>query len=138
MLKKNMIQHLLLKWSYQRKSKFSSINPLTFCPIFCCYSKIIYERIDNNSLVVQMLTREIAVSERKLQRRIKETTSKSPSQLIMFIRLNKTITVLLENNEIVAEMAFKLVFQVLHISQNVLKKNSEYYLRKCSIRNNSK
>lgn len=85
-----------------------------------------------------MLTREIAVSERKLQRRIKETTSKSPSQLIMFIRLNKTITVLLENNEIVAEMAFKLVFQVLHISQNVLKKNSEYYLRKCSIRNNSK
>ncbi|MFK7749218.1 MAG: alpha/beta fold hydrolase [Kordia sp.] len=72
--------------------------------------KIIDEHLDNNSFGVEMLTRETGVSERKLQRRIKETTSKSPSQLIMFIRLNRARTALLENNDTVAEIAFKFGF----------------------------
>ncbi|WP_298515712.1 alpha/beta fold hydrolase [uncultured Kordia sp.] len=72
--------------------------------------KIINEHIDNNAFGVEMLTKETGVSERKLQRRIKETTSKSPSQLIMFVRLNKARTALLNNNETVAEIAFKFGF----------------------------
>ncbi|WP_298426208.1 alpha/beta fold hydrolase [uncultured Kordia sp.] len=72
--------------------------------------KIIDEHLDNNSFGVEMLTRETGVSERKLQRRIKEATSKSPSQLILFIRLNKARTALLANNDTVAEIAFKFGF----------------------------
>lgn len=72
--------------------------------------KIIDEHLDNNSFGVEMLTRETGVSERKLQRRIKETTSKSPNQLILFIRLNKARTALLANNDTVAEIAFKYGF----------------------------
>ncbi|WP_420574435.1 alpha/beta fold hydrolase [Kordia sp.] len=72
--------------------------------------KIIDQHLDNNAFGVEMLTRETGVSERKLQRRIKETTSKSPSQLILFIRLNKARTALLDNNDTVAEIAFKFGF----------------------------
>ncbi|MEM6720427.1 MAG: alpha/beta fold hydrolase [Bacteroidota bacterium] len=72
--------------------------------------KVIDEHLDNNAFGVEMLTRETGVSERKLQRRIKETTGKSPSQLITFIRLNKAKSALLENTDTVAEIAFKFGF----------------------------
>ncbi|MEM6684730.1 MAG: alpha/beta fold hydrolase [Bacteroidota bacterium] len=72
--------------------------------------KIIDEHLDNNAFGVEMLTRETGVSERKLQRRIKETTGKSPSQLITFIRLNKAKSALSVNEDTVAEIAFKFGF----------------------------
>ncbi len=72
--------------------------------------KIIDEHLDNNAFGVEMLTRETGVSERKLQRRIKDATGKSPSQLITFIRLNKAKSALLTNTDTVAEIAFKYGF----------------------------
>jgi len=45
-----------------------------------------------------------------LQRRIKDATGKSPSQLITFIRLNKAKSALLTNTDTVAEIAFKYGF----------------------------
>jgi pimeloyl-ACP methyl ester carboxylesterase/AraC-like DNA-binding protein len=72
--------------------------------------KVIHEHLDNNEFGVEMLTRETGVSERKLQRKIKEATGKSPSQLITFVRLNKAKTALLTANETVAEIAFKFGF----------------------------
>ncbi|PTX59491.1 pimeloyl-ACP methyl ester carboxylesterase [Kordia periserrulae] len=72
--------------------------------------KIIDEHLDNNNFGVEMLTKETGVSERKLQRRIKETTGKSPGQLITFIRLNKAKSALVEKTDTVAEIAFKFGF----------------------------
>ena len=72
--------------------------------------EIIDAHIDNNTFGVEMLTKKTGVSERQLQRKIKETTGKSPSQLIMFIRLNKAKTALLSNNETVSGIAFKFGF----------------------------
>lgn len=70
----------------------------------------IENNLDNNAFGVEMLTREIGVSERKLQRKIKEITSKSPNQLIAFVRLQKARTALQENKYTVAEIAFKFGF----------------------------
>jgi len=72
--------------------------------------KIVNEYIDNNTFGVEMLTKETGISERQLQRKIKETTGKSPGQLIMFIRLSKAKKALLSNNETVSEIAFKFGF----------------------------
>jgi pimeloyl-ACP methyl ester carboxylesterase/AraC-like DNA-binding protein len=72
--------------------------------------KVIHQYIDHNAFGVEMLTKETGVSERKLQRRIKEATGKSPSQLIMFIRLQKAKNALLSNIDTVAEIAFKFGF----------------------------
>ncbi len=72
--------------------------------------QIIDEHIDNNAFGVEMLTKKTGVNERKLQRKIKETTGKSPSQLIMFIRLKKAKAELLSNNHTVSEIAFKYGF----------------------------
>ena len=72
--------------------------------------QIINDHIDNTSFGVEMLTREIGISERQLQRRIKETTGKSPIQLITSIRLNKAKSALTLRNYTIAEIAFQFGF----------------------------
>ncbi|WP_430408405.1 alpha/beta fold hydrolase [Kordia sp.] len=72
--------------------------------------KVIDTHIDDNNFGVEMLTKATGVSERQLQRKLKETSGKSPSQLIMFIRLNKAKNLLVSKNYTVAEVAFKFGF----------------------------
>ncbi|WP_053002638.1 alpha/beta fold hydrolase [Kordia jejudonensis] len=71
---------------------------------------IINKNLDNNDFGVEMLTKATGVSERQLQRKLKETSGKSPSQLIMFIRLRKAKDSLISKNHTVSEIAFKYGF----------------------------
>lgn len=72
--------------------------------------QIIDQHIDDTAFGVEMLTKKIGLSERQLQRKIKDTTGKSPNQLIMFIRLKKAKNALLSKTDTVSEIAFKFGF----------------------------
>lgn len=95
--------------------------------------QIIDEHIDHNTFGVEMLSQKSGVSERQLQRKIKETTGKSPSQLIMFIRLNKAKTALLLNNDTVSGIAFKFGFSSPSYFSKCFKK--EYGMRPTEVTN---
>jgi len=72
---------------------------------------IIEDNIDDNNFNVETLRKKIGLSERQLQRKVKELTGKSPNQFIINIRLNKAKEVLLslaESN--ISEVAFQFGF----------------------------
>lgn len=72
--------------------------------------KIIDQNLDNNNFGVEMLTKHVGLSERQLQRKLKEMCGKSPNQLILFIRLSKAKKALVSKNYTVSEIAFKFGF----------------------------
>jgi pimeloyl-ACP methyl ester carboxylesterase/AraC-like DNA-binding protein len=72
--------------------------------------QIIDNHIDDSAFSVDMLSRKIGISERQLQRKIKEATRKSPSQLIASIRLNKAKLALALRDCSIAEIAFQFGF----------------------------
>lgn len=72
--------------------------------------QIIDRNIESDVFNVEILSTKIRMSERQLQRKIKETTNKSPNQLINSIRLNKAKEVLISTNLTVAEIAFRYGF----------------------------
>lgn len=67
---------------------------------------IIHQHIDNSSFGVEMLTKSLGMSERQLQRKVKEATGKSPGQLITCTRLSKAKEALTHHRYTVAEIAF--------------------------------
>ncbi len=67
---------------------------------------IIHLHIDNSSFGVEMLTKSLGMSERQLQRKVKEATGKSPGQLITCTRLGKAKEALMHHRYTVAEIAF--------------------------------
>ena len=72
--------------------------------------KVIDLNMDDSEFGVEKLTQKLNMSERKLQRKIKEATGKSPTQLIMFVRLQHSKMALTTNNYSVSEIAFKFGF----------------------------
>jgi AraC-like DNA-binding protein len=74
----------------------------------------ILQSIDNNltsdAFGVEMLCRELGMSERKLQRKLKAITNKSPNQLITSVRLHRAKELLTEQEKNIAEAAFKTGF----------------------------
>lgn len=59
---------------------------------------------------VETLCREVGVSERQLQRKLKAITNKSPNQLIASVRLYRAKELLLEHRHNIAEIACKTGF----------------------------
>ena len=59
---------------------------------------------------VEKLCKEIGVSDRQLQRKLKAITSKSPNQLISSIRLHRAKELLLQNNHNISEVAYQTGF----------------------------
>jgi pimeloyl-ACP methyl ester carboxylesterase/AraC-like DNA-binding protein len=59
---------------------------------------------------VEKLCKEIGVSDRQLQRKLKLITSKSPNQLISSIRLHRAKELLLQNNHNISEVAYQTGF----------------------------
>ena len=55
---------------------------------------------------VDMLCREMAVSERQLQRKLKAVTNKTPNQLISSVRLHRAKELLLQHTHQVSEIAY--------------------------------
>ena len=68
--------------------------------------KIIHEHLDNTSFSLETMTKSVGMSERQLQRRVKEATGKSPGQLITSIRLSKAKQILMQHKHTVSEIAF--------------------------------
>lgn len=59
---------------------------------------------------VDRLCKEIGISERQLQRKLKATTNKSPTQLISSVRLHRAKELLLNQDNTIAEIAFRTGF----------------------------
>jgi pimeloyl-ACP methyl ester carboxylesterase/AraC-like DNA-binding protein len=59
---------------------------------------------------VEKLCKEIGISDRQLQRKLKAITSKSPNQLISSVRLHRAKELLLLNNDNIAEVAYQTGF----------------------------
>ncbi|MDW7693621.1 alpha/beta fold hydrolase [Flammeovirgaceae bacterium SG7u.111] len=67
-------------------------------------------QIDNESFGVEMLCREMCISERQLQRKLKAITNKSPIQLISSVRLHRAKELLLASDYNIADVAFQTGF----------------------------
>jgi len=66
--------------------------------------------IDDELFSVEKLCKEIGISDRQLQRKLKAITSKSPNQLISSVRLHRAKELLLENEYNIAEVAYQTGF----------------------------
>jgi pimeloyl-ACP methyl ester carboxylesterase/AraC-like DNA-binding protein len=72
--------------------------------------QIIENHLDNESFGVDMLCREMGMSERQLQRKLKAITNKSPNQLISSVRLHRSKELLLGRKCNIAEIAYQTGF----------------------------
>jgi len=66
--------------------------------------------LDNELFGVEMLCREMCISERQLQRKLKAITNKSPNQLISSVRLHRAKELLMGSEYNIAEVAFQTGF----------------------------
>ncbi|WP_271782981.1 alpha/beta fold hydrolase [Aquimarina algiphila] len=68
------------------------------------------DHLGNEHFGVEMLCREIGVSERQLQRKLKAITNKSPNKLICSVRLHRAKELILRQQSTIAEIAFQAGF----------------------------
>nr|WKN34050.1 alpha/beta fold hydrolase [Tunicatimonas sp. TK19036] len=66
--------------------------------------------LNNKSFGVSLLSKEVGISERQLQRKLKAVTSKSPNQLISSVRLHRAKELILEHDYTIAQIAFQTGF----------------------------
>ncbi len=66
--------------------------------------------IGNEHFSVEMLCKEIGVSERQLQRKLKAIINKTPSKLICYLRLHRAKELILSKQDNIAEIAFQMGF----------------------------
>ncbi|WP_143569748.1 alpha/beta fold hydrolase [Tenacibaculum agarivorans] len=117
---------------YQEKPK----NKSTIIPHNCFLEnvlKIINQHLEDDFFTVEKLCKKIGISERQLQRKVKETTKKSPTQLITSLRLKKAKEVLMDSDYTVAEVAFQFGFSSPSYFTRCFKK--EFGIRPTSIQN---
>lgn len=72
--------------------------------------QVIEKHLSDEHFGVEMLCREIGISERQVQRKLKAVTNKSPNQLISSVRLHRAKELLFNNTSNVAEIAFQTGF----------------------------
>ena len=72
--------------------------------------QLIKKNYDNDLFGIEMLSKEIGISERQLQRKLKAITNKSPIQLISSVRLHQAKTLLAEGSKNISEVAFQTGF----------------------------
>ncbi len=90
---------------YKASSKHSQLEPLLQKVI-----QNINHHLSNDYYGVNILCKEIGVSERQLQRKLKVIINKSPNQLISSIRLNKAKELILSKKNTISEIAFQTGF----------------------------
>ena len=71
---------------------------------------IINKHLSDDSFNVEILSKEVGLGMRNLQRKIKSITNKTPGRLITSIRLNKAKELLMIHNYTVSEIAFQIGF----------------------------
>jgi len=72
--------------------------------------QVIDTHLSSCQLGVDMLSKEVGISERQLQRKLKAITNKSPIQLISSVRLHRAKELLLKRESNVSEIAFQTGF----------------------------
>ncbi|QSE98710.1 alpha/beta fold hydrolase [Fulvivirga lutea] len=72
--------------------------------------QIIDKHLSDEFFGVEMLCREIGMSERQVQRKLKAISNKSPNQLISSVRLHRAKELILKNENNIAEIAFQTGF----------------------------
>ncbi|SMD32789.1 Pimeloyl-ACP methyl ester carboxylesterase [Reichenbachiella faecimaris] len=70
----------------------------------------IEEHLSNESFGVDTLCKELGISERQLQRKLKAITNKSPNQLISSVRLHRAKELILNQQLNISEVAFQTGF----------------------------
>ena len=66
--------------------------------------------LSNESFGIDMLCKEIGISERQLQRKLKSTTNKSPNQLIRSVQLHRAKELIMSDKGTIVEIAFQTGF----------------------------
>lgn len=97
------------KPTLNHKYKASHRNP-QLEPLLQKVIQNINHHLSNDYYGVNTLCREIGVSERQLQRKLKAIIDKSPNQLISSIRLNKAKELILSKQNTISEIAFQTGF----------------------------
>ena len=92
------------------------------------------EHLSNEVFGVEMLCRELGISERQLQRKLKAITNKSPNQLITSVRLHRAKELMLNSENNIAEIAYSTGFNNPSYFSKCFKKEfaqspSEFLLR---------
>ncbi len=77
-------------------------------PFFEMVLRCIDDHLKDSVYTVEMLCKNIGISERQLQRKLKVITKKSPNQLISSVRLHRAKELLLTYNYNIAEVAFQI------------------------------
>lgn len=72
--------------------------------------KCIDDHLEDDTFNVEKLCKELGVSERQIQRKLKAKTNKSPIQLISSVRLHRAKELLLQNKYNIAEIAYQTGF----------------------------
>lgn len=72
--------------------------------------KCIDDHLEDETFNVERLCKEIGVSERQLQRKLKAKTNKSPVQMISSVRLHRAKELLLQQKYNIAEIAYRTGF----------------------------
>lgn len=94
------------------KTPYESRRPLV--PQNSSFLENVLQSIDNHlndeQFGVEVLCREIGISERQLQRKLKAVTNKTPNQLISSVRLHRAKELLLNPNFNITEIAFQTGF----------------------------
>ncbi|WP_421764706.1 alpha/beta fold hydrolase [Ekhidna sp.] len=72
--------------------------------------KIIEKNYESESFGVDMLCKEVGISERQLQRKLKAITNKSPIQLISSVRLHQAKELLMTGSKNISEVAYMTGF----------------------------
>lgn len=84
--------------------------------------QVIEKNLSDEFFGVEMLCREIGISERQVQRKVKAITNKSPNQLISSVRLHRAKELLFDNTFNVAEIAFQAGFSNPSYFSKIFKK----------------
>lgn len=84
--------------------------------------QVIEKNMGDELFGVEMLCREIGISERQVQRKVKAITNKSPNQLISSVRLHRAKELLFDNTFNVSEIAFRAGFSNPSYFSKIFKK----------------
>ncbi len=68
------------------------------------------EHISDEQFGVEQLSREVGISERQLQRKLKQITNKTPNQFITSVRLHRAKELLLSGNSNISEACYETGF----------------------------
>lgn len=84
---------------------------------------LIERNLSDPEFGVEELAEKAFISSSQLQRKLKAITSKSPSTLIMDIRMNRSILLLQHGKESIGEIAFQVGFENHSYFSRVFKKH---------------